>query len=117
VNTLFMIVQERTREIGLMKAMGMSSRKVFALFSTEAIVIGFLGSVLGVVVAMLLGTGISAVAAAGPLASLPGLTLLLFQPQAILFVILAIMLIAFLAGVLPARRAARQNPIDSLRYE
>ncbi|CAM5323108.1 ABC transporter permease [Leifsonia shinshuensis] len=117
VNTLFMSVQERTREIGLMKAMGMSSRKVFALFSTEAIVIGFLGSVLGVVVAMLLGTEISAVAAAGPLASLPGLTLLLFQPQAIVFVILAIMLIAFLAGVLPARRAARQNPIDSLRYE
>ncbi|WP_236628762.1 ABC transporter permease [Cryobacterium roopkundense] len=47
INTLLMSVQERTREIGLMKAMGMSGGKVYALFSLEAIVIGFLGSALG----------------------------------------------------------------------
>lgn len=117
VNTLFMGVQERTREIGLMKALGMPSRRVFALFSVEAVVIGLLGSALGAVVAILLGSGISAAAAAGPLSQLPGLTLLLFRPESVLVVVVAIMLIAFLAGVLPARRAARQNPIDSLRYE
>lgn len=117
VNTLFMSVQERTREIGLMKAVGMSSRKVFTLFSLEAILIGFLGSVLGVVVAFGVGSAINVAATAGPLASLPGLNILLFQPQAMIGVILAIMAIAFLSGVLPARRAARKNPIDSLRYE
>ena len=47
VNTLLMSVQERTREIGLMKAMGMGSGKVFGLFSMEAVFIGFLGSAIG----------------------------------------------------------------------
>lgn len=117
VNTLLMSVQERTREIGLMKALGLSNGRVFGLFSLEAVVIGFLGSVAGALVAVLVGSGIAQAAAAGPLAALPGLTILLFQPGTVVVVIVAIMLIAFLAGVLPARRAARQDPIESLRYE
>ena len=117
VNTLLMSVQERTREIGLMKAMGMGSRRVFALFSLEATFIGFLGSALGALVAVLLGTALSAGLAAGPLAALPGLNILLFDPASIAGIIILIMAIAFVSGTLPARRAARQNPIESLRYE
>ena len=56
VNTLFMSVEERTREIGLDKALGMSSGRVYAEFATEAILLGFWGSVFGVVVAMIIGT-------------------------------------------------------------
>ena len=117
INTLLMSVQERTREIGLMKAMGMSSGKVFGLFSLEAIFIGFLGSALGAVVAVVLGTGISAALSAGPLAALPGLNILMFEPASIIAILLLIMTIAFLSGTLPARKAAKQNPIESLRYE
>lgn len=117
INTLLMSVQERTREIGLMKAMGMGSSKVFALFSLEAIFIGFLGSAIGAVAAVVLGTGISAALAAGPLTALPGLNILMFEPASIIAIILLIMTIAFLSGTLPARKAARQNPIESLRYE
>lgn len=117
VNTLLMSVQERTREIGLMKAMGMRSGTVFALFSLEATFIGFLGSAIGAGVAILLGSALSGALSAGPLAALPGLNILLFEPLSILGIILLIMVIAFLAGTLPARRAARKNPIDSLRYE
>lgn len=117
VNTLLMSVQERTREIGLMKAMGMRSRTVFALFSLEATFIGFLGSAIGAGVAILVGTALSGALSAGPLAALPGLTILLFQPGSILGIVLLIMVIAFLAGTLPARRAARKNPIEALRYE
>lgn len=117
VNTLLMSVQERTREIGLMKAMGMRSGKVFALFSLEAAFIGFLGSAIGAGVAVLIGTALNGALAAGPLAALPGLSILLFEPASIIGIILLIMVIAFLSGTLPARRAARKNPIESLRYE
>ncbi|ANF31705.1 hypothetical protein A0130_08515 [Leifsonia xyli] len=117
VNTLLMSVQERTREIGLMKAMGMSSGRVFALFSLEAGFIGLLGSLLGVLVAIGVGLPLSTALASGPLSGLAGLHLLLFQPVGILSVVVLIVLIAFLAGTLPARRAARKTPIDALRYE
>ncbi|TFD87011.1 ABC transporter permease [Cryobacterium lactosi] len=117
VNTLLMSVQERTREIGLMKAMGMGSGRIFALFSLEAIVIGFLGSALGIVVAIAVGLPLNEALASGPLSGLSGLDLLLFQPSGLIGVIALIVVIAFLAGTLPARRAARKNPIDALRYE
>jgi len=117
VNTLLMSVQERTREIGLMKAMGMRSGAVFTLFSLEAIVIGLLGSAIGAGAAILLGTALSGALSAGPLAALPGLHILLFEPGSILGIMLLITAIAFLAGTLPARRAARKDPIESLRYE
>jgi putative ABC transport system permease protein len=117
INTLYMAVQERTREIGLMKALGMSQRKVFMLFSIEAILIGFLGSVSGVLFAALVGKGVNVIAANGFLKGVPGLTLLTFPFSTIVAVILGIMLLAFLAGTLPARRASKKNPIDALRYE
>jgi putative ABC transport system permease protein len=117
VNTLYMSVQERTREIGLMKAMGMGSGRVFSLFSIEAAFLGFLGSAIGVGVAMLAGTGLSAILADGLLADLPGLTLIAFDPLSIAGIIALVMVIAFLAGTLPAARAARADPVESLRYE
>lgn len=117
VNTLYMSVQERTREIGLMKAMGMGSGRVFTLFSLEAAFLGFLGSAIGAVIAMLVGTGISGVLSTSLLADLPGLTLIAFDPASIATIIILVMAIAFLAGTLPAARAARADPVDSLRYE
>lgn len=117
INTLLMSVQERTREIGLMKAMGMGGGKVYTLFSLEAVFIGFLGSAIGALAAILLGTGISNVLADTLLQDLPGLQIMQFAPGSVATIILVVMFIAFLAGTLPARRAARQNPIEALRYE
>jgi len=117
VNTLLMSVQERTREIGLMKAMGMGSGKVFGLFSLEAIFIGFLGSAIGVGIGMLVGGAVSSALAGGLFADLAGLTLIAFDPLSVAVIILAIMGIAFLAGTLPALRAAKADPVESLRYE
>ena len=117
VNTLLMSVQERTREIGLMKAMGMGSGRVFTLFSLEAAFIGFLGSAIGVVIAILAGTAISSVLAGSLLSELPGLTLIAFDPLSIASTILIVMVIAFLAGTLPAAKAAKADPVESLRYE
>jgi len=117
VNTLLMSVQERTREIGLMKAMGMGSGKVFGLFSLEAIFIGFLGSAIGAGIGMLVGSAVSSALAGGLFADLAGLTLIAFDPVSIALIILAVMGIAFLAGTLPALRAAKADPVESLRYE
>jgi len=117
VNTLLMSVQDRTKEIGLMKALGMSPRKIFALFSIEAVMIGFWGSVLGVGFAALIGSAINAIGRHGFLKDFPGLSLLTFPLTTVFTVIIAIMLIAFLAGTLPALRASRKDPIEALRYE
>ena len=117
INTLLMSVQERTREIGLMKAMGLGAGKIFALFSAEAVFIGFLGSAIGSLVAIVLGSVISEVLANGILSDLQGLRILSFDWLSVVGVILLVMAIAFLAGTLPARSAARLDPIDALRYE
>lgn len=117
INTLYMSVQERTREIGLMKAMGMGSGKIFALFSYEATFIGFLGSLVGVGLGLLAGFTVGNQLATTMFSSLPGLTLFGFNGTSVAEIVLLVMAIAFLAGTLPAIRAARQDPIESLRYE
>lgn len=117
VNTLLMSVQERTREIGLMKAMGMGSGRVFSLFSAEAVFIGFLGSAIGIAVAMVVGTAASAFLSSALLSDLPGLTIVAFDPVTVALTALLIMFVAFLAGTLPAARAARKDPVEALRYE
>lgn len=117
VNTLLMSVQERTREIGLMKAMGMSGGKVFGLFSLEAVVIGLLGAVLGACTAVAVGSYLTRVLSEGFLAGLPGLSLFTFQVWQLALIVVAVVAIAFLAGTVPAVRAARKNPITALRHE
>lgn len=117
INTLFMSVQERTREIGLEKALGMSDAKVFLSFSMEAIFLGFWGSVVGIIFSMLIGYGVNSLAHDTFLADFPTFSLVIFNPLTMLFITFIIMLIAFVAGTAPARRASKQNPINALRYE
>lgn len=117
VNTLLMSVQERTRGIGLLKAMGMSKPKVFGLFSLEAVFIGLLGAALGVTTGVAAGSWLTQVLAEGFLAGLPGLSLFAFHAPTIAAIAVAVLTIAFLAGTLPAIRAAGKDPIAALRHE
>jgi putative ABC transport system permease protein len=117
INTLFMSVSERTREIGLMKAMGMSSFKVFSMFSAEAILIGIWGSAVAIAAAFGVGQTVNKIGSETFLKDLSGLTLMQYPIANIAIVSGIIILIAFLSGTIPSAKASRMNPIDSLRYE
>ena len=115
VNTQYISVLERTREIGLMKALGMGRRSVLGLFVIEATWIGFLGALIGslgaVAVGILLNPWISNKLNFG------SDSLLVFKPMQLAELILFLMLVTTVAGLLPARRAARLDPIEALRTE
>ncbi len=117
INTLVIAVMERTKEIGLQKALGMGRAKIFFLFSLESILIGFWGAMLGIGGAVLLGTAANSYASKYYLESFEGYSLIAFKPFSLLFIVALICLVAFFAGVLPAFRASRLNPIEALRYE
>lgn len=119
INTLFMSVQERTREIGLSKALGLSRAKIFLSFSIEAISLGFWGSVFGTVISMAIGYAANNLVhtEGGLLADFPTFDLVKFSPEVIIPIVLIVMFIAFLSGTAPALKAAKKDPIDALRYE
>lgn len=117
INTLYMSVRERTREIGLMKAMGLSNGKIFQLFSIEAILIGVIGSILGIILASLAGAALNNFATANFLKGLEGFELTKFTLQNNTAITIAIAIVSFLAGALPARSASKKDPIEALRYE
>lgn len=117
VNTLLMSVQERTREIGLMKAMGLSSGRIFALFSLEAVSLGFWGGMLAAGLAVVIRQTINPWAGRNFLSGLPGFNLIELNPLYVGAIVAIVMVVAFLAGTLPAKRATKQDPIQALRYE
>ena len=117
VNTLLMSVQERTREIGLMKAMGLSSGRIFALFSLEAVSLGFWGGMLAAGLAVVIKQTVNPWAGCNFLSGLPGFNLIELNPLYVGAIVVIVMVAAFLAGTLPAKRATKQDPIQALRYE
>ena len=117
INTLVIAVLERTKEIGLQKALGMSRGKIFAIFSLESVLIGFWGAALGIAAGIVVGLITNKVLITAYKESFDGFNLFAFTLPSIATVLGIVSAIAFLAGVMPAIRASRLNPIESLRYE
>jgi putative ABC transport system permease protein len=122
-NTLTMAIYERTREIGLMKALGASNRAVMFIFLGEAGAIGFLGGLGGVLLGLLLSGAANllyglylqsqgAASVSGASASITAIPLWL-PLAAILFATV----VGVLSGLYPAQRAARLEPVVALKYE
>lgn len=112
--TMFTAVVERTREIGVMKALGARNRDIALLFTTEAGALGFAGGILGVLAGSAVSTALERIAA-------QQFGILLVQAVFPAWLIIFSLCFAFLVGVLsgfwPAWRAAHVTPTEALRYE
>lgn len=117
VNTLIIAVMERTKEIGLQKALGLSRGKIFLMFSLESILIGFWGAIIGILSAIVSGVIANRFLVSSYLPSFEGYDFFSFTLPSIVSVLALVSAIAFIAGVFPAFRASKLNPIESLRYE
>ncbi|MBU1148559.1 FtsX-like permease family protein, partial [Patescibacteria group bacterium] len=117
-NTLTVSLLERTREVGLMIALGTKRRYIYRLFLTESFLIGMIGGMSGMAFGYLLGEATNFII--NRLAvRLGGQVVDIFSTPLIFVVIIlgVIMGVGFLTGIYPARRASRINPLDALRYE
>ncbi len=108
VNTLVLTVFERTREIGMLRAIGMTRRQVRRMIRHESVITAAIGGVLGIVLGIVLGgllvSRVNFIQFSLPLTSL------------IVFAVLTIV-VGILAAIFPARRAARLNVLEALQYE
>jgi putative ABC transport system permease protein len=122
-NTMAMSILERTREIGLMKAVGATNRDVLSIFLGEAAGIGFIGGVGGVIVGWLAAQAINVVAIiylAGQASQQGGAppSVAVYTPAWLpIFALIFSTFIGMLSGLYPALRAATMIPVDALKYE
>jgi putative ABC transport system permease protein len=117
-NTMTVTLLERTGEIGIMRTLGASSQDIQILFIAEAVVVGFLGGVVGISIGVGIGFAINTMVNVAA-SNFGGKSVALFSyPMSfILFIAAFSAIVGFLTGVFPARRAASLNPLDAIRYK
>jgi putative ABC transport system permease protein len=114
-NTMFMSVMERTRQIGLLKALGATDNEVMKLFLMESGLFGLVGGVIGIIFGILASVIISSIGLRliGP----GGAVTTVVSPWLIIFALIFSVFVGVISGVMPARTAAKMNPVDALRFE
>ena len=123
----FMIVVEKTRDIGILKSLGASRRGVMTIFLTYGVLLGIVGSGVGMILGLVFVANINKIA--DLLGKVTGHDVFdpdiyyfqeiptIVQPFTVSWIVLGAVLIAVGASILPARRAARLHPVEALRYE
>lgn len=107
-------VQERTKEIGILRAIGASKRDVAGLFNAETVIIGFTSGIIGVVITLILCFPINAIIFS--LTGISGLKAYLPVVAGVVLVIISILL-TLIAGIIPSRSASKKDPVVALRSE
>lgn len=107
-------VQERTKEIGILRAIGASKRNVSGMFNAETMIIGFTSGLLGVLITYVLCIPINAIIQ--HLTGIEGLSAYLPVPVAIVLVLIS-MGLTLISGIIPSRSAAKKDPVVALRTE
>ena len=107
-------VQERTKEIGILRALGASKRNVSSLFNAETVIVGLAAGLLGVGVTYLLCIPINAIIK--QLTGIPNLQAILPGTAAVLLVMISVVL-TLICGLIPSRSAAKKDPVVALRTE
>ena len=117
-NTLTVSLLERIREVGVMKAMGMKSSEVKSLFLTESMLMGFFGGVVGIIIGSLGGFSLSVLLSTFSIFKGYGFLNISSMPIAFTITITALsLLVGFITGLYPARRATKISALNALRYE
>ncbi len=117
-NTMTVTLLERTGEIGIMRTLGASSGDIKILFISEAVVVGFLGGIMGILFGLTIGFSLNTVMNATAAAfGGKSVSLFAFPVPFLLFIAGFSAIVGFLTGVFPARRAAGLNPLDAIRYK
>jgi len=117
INTLIMAIYERTHEIGVMKAVGATRGTIRLLFTIEGGALGFIGGVLGVILAFILGQALNIIGSRTFLSDFPNFDLSVFPVWLLFGVVALTTTISLIAGLYPANRAAGLDPVEALRYE
>ena len=108
VNTLVLTVFERTRELGMLRAIGMTRRQVRRMIRHESVITALIGGTLGIILGVVLGALL--------IARVEFIEFALPTTQIVVFAILTIV-VGIVAAIFPARRAARLKPLEALQYE
>jgi len=117
-NTLTVSLMERTREVGLMKAMGMKSSEIRDLFMAESLIMGLCGGVCGLIVGFLMGKILSLSFSVVSISKGFGIIDVSYIPFMFLLVILILaLIIGLITGIYPSRRATKISALNALRYE
>ncbi len=112
-NTMFTSVLEKTKEIGIMKAIGARNQDILLIFLFNAAFIGLVGGIIGIVLGMILSGFMPALMGGLPMAR--GTTLVTLN--SIIMALSVSVIVGILAGIIPAYQASKLKPVDALRYE